>query len=152
MDCLNMEFYKNYIGIDKPLIIELNEQNKLKLNLKIEKVSSYSMELVSLDNLRYYSNIGYSKGLKPHLKLPEDLTDEELIYIAVGDKDKTSLPIDIDRNDEFIAVVIGEDWKFMFIDSQEPSLTQEQFNRGYSLHWHPKAKEYIDNGLAVRIE
>ncbi|MCP4985218.1 MAG: hypothetical protein GY928_03845 [Colwellia sp.] len=98
----------------------------------------------------------YTKHCKPHLKLPEDLTDEEWLFIYFGDNLDCNLGMYIKRDSWSCINAVD---KFGDIGNSFPSpfgsikfCNQEILNRLYSLHSHPKAKKYIEKGLAIKIE
>ncbi len=98
----------------------------------------------------------YTKHCKPHLKLPEDLTDDEWLWVF-GRENLPKRTIKREcgwiefqsegfRYNTFYPIGCGID------DGNFDHCDQETLNRLYSLHSHPKAKEYIENGLAIKIE
>jgi len=152
---LGIEFYRNYIGIEKPLDISYRFGSKGKLWYIKENTVHFKES--NGNELAFNVKCGDVEYMgKPHLKLPEDLSDEEIKYILCDDEEfnNNSYRIVVDDDctfaDSYIACCHDESDLWQFWDYDSPRLTQEQLNRIYSLHSHPKAKEYIEKGLAVR--
>jgi hypothetical protein len=171
MKYLGAEFYRNFIGIEKPLRVEYNGNSELiydflTINTRPNKNDITVDASCDDDYMEIYMP---ADEIKPRLKLPEDLTDEEWLWVlgldpkfckitrecyeikgvktltSIYSEDKTCL---VDSKMHKLDILKGElsclDFEFQ--------IDQEILNRMYSLHSHPKAKEYIDKNLAVRIE
>jgi hypothetical protein len=165
IECLGIEFYRNYIGIkdkngnDNPLEIEEIASGHLYDFMGLDATSKGDIILI-----RDYENgsdhdLYNSSYFKPHLKLPEDLTDEELICL-VPEVFRDDCVIERYMEnchdkifimwDEVIALVefnLSCNW----FGALEYTIDQQDILDGlHSLHCSLKAKEYIDNNLAVR--
>ena len=153
IEYLGIEFYRNFIGIEKPLIV-----------LDSESGLEYS---VTIDNLT--AIIEYKADCKPRLKLPEDLMDEEIkiiiekscnrdLYIEKIEKSDWSIEIQATQyfDDEEMS---SAKYEIMFsfedavvLDDDGCDIDVIKFLNGLrECHCVPNAKELIDKNLAVRI-
>ncbi len=152
MEHLGVEFYRNYIGIENPLRVT----DMAGYDYTFETIYKNRLKMI-LVNGGSPATGGFSIS-KPHLKLPEDLTDEEWLWVFCGEDFQNNHGIRRGYSEAIIELI----WdfgsyksavcKFDYSDNYFSQCNQEVLNRLYSLHSHPKAKEYIENGLAVKIE
>ncbi len=154
MKNLGIEFYRNYIGIENPLRVDYScSDNIMKMSGDLLGIHKEYVGL-NTDNFTHPCEF---EAVKPHLKLPEDLTDEEWLWVFCGEDDG-----DHGIRRGYSEAIIELIWdfgsyksavcKFDYSDNSFSQCNQEVLNRLYSLHSHPKAKEYIENGLAIKIE
>jgi len=156
---LDVEFYRNYIGIENPLVVQSWDNS---LDEKWDDV----LELVKRDYIEtdestlFYCDNNEECGFKPHLKKPSDLTDDEWLFVWYGDNIPKNAKIKKDESFKFLIDVIEEvDSRFGLMSHIKTSINlsngfvknqrQEHLNRLYSLHSHPQAEELINNGLAI---
>ncbi len=147
---LGIEFYRNYIGIEKPLRLDFGNPDGSTIGFDYIDSTDNENQISAEEYWWSYGDI------KPHLKLPEDLTRKELLFVFGDtipniDNDRISLT----RNGTGVGFWDDEttkDFNWLSVDGIFLHCNQEILNRLYSLHSHPKAKEYIENGLAIKIE
>lgn len=144
---LGVEFYRNFVGIENPLMIMEHEHS--------------IREFKDIDIIEDAWCINHCDlwDVKPYLRTIEYLSDEELIYIFTGQKSdqKAKYNYSIKRTETYIHLKRWEkDGRygnsFHLIDMKFRECDEEILNRLYSTNSHPRAKEYIDNGLALRVE
>lgn len=148
MGFLDANFYKNYILLDNPLDVEYNGYDVYSFKT-VENSSNLILEAGYTD---------YSKSIfdcKPFLVAPEDLTDEQWLWVFCGDDQEHGLVITRDSEEESIYLHIKEHntlhyQNVFFLSGHFEYSDQEILDRLYSLHSHPKANEYIKNNLAKR--
>lgn len=134
IEYLGIEFYRNFIGIEKPLIV-----------LDSESGLEYS---VTIDNLT--AIIEYKADCKPRLKLPEDLMDDEWLWVLFNGNAQDTACISKEHDGVYLKYRGSDLTKKIYSDGCLMMVLQEMRDRFHSLHSHPKAKEYIDKNLAVR--
>ncbi len=138
---LGIEFYRNYIGIEN--LLKVQYETTIKREGLLEGLSSKFLSVRKEDGyLTKYTGV----SIKPHLRLPEDLTDEEIRFTfgLNGYVNRKGDTVQIRLDGKIVRMNLKEGWI--------RPCNQEILNRLYSLHSHPKAKEYIEKGLAVKIE
>ena len=153
---LGVEFYRNFVGIEKLLKIKCDNKD---VNKGL-KNNSGVYEFIYTDGAMPWTKYEYLDFsiIKPYLKLPEDLTDGEILWVVFGDELKDHKEdyeeIEVFKYSGGLISVIGDGSTHLFekVINSEIELTQEQFNRMRELHCDPKAKEYIEKGLAIKIE
>ncbi len=134
---LGIEFYRNYIGIEKLLRVTEHKWREAEF------------EFIDLIDNEWCFNHCEPSDIKPHLKLPEDLTDDEWLWVfGFENENMVSIKHDIDYinlydddNEHDIAVFEVFSGQFSLEDGGRYWDIQEILNRLYSLHSHPKAKE-----------
>ncbi len=149
---LGVEFYRNYIGIEKPLRLDFGNPDDSTIGFDYIDSTDNENQISAEEYWWSYGDI------KPHLKLPEDLTDEEWLWVFCGEDMQDDHGIRRGYSEAIIELI----WdfgsyksavcKFDYSDNYFSQCNQEVLNRLYSLHSHPKAKEYIEKGLAIKIE
>ena len=160
MDNLGVEFYRNYVGIENPLMV-----NSARFG---DRLGLLSIDFVKKDRIYFNDGSDFSGAsskfdeCKPILKLPEDLTDEEWLYVFNGDR-ANEFKIWRNKNNDVVRCyhksfdLSIEKNMANYINSFDMLRTylrrsdQEVLNRGYSLHWNQQAKQLIENGLALNI-
>ncbi len=153
MKNLGVEFYRNYIGIEKPLRVDYScSDNIIKMSGDLLGIHKEYVGL-NTDNFTHPCEF---EAVKPHLKLPEDLTEDEWLFVALGNNTSDEAEVRHIQKIKSVLVTVETtdnfEYALTFNYLCDNKLTQEQFNRLYSLHSHPQAEEYIENGLAVKIE
>ena len=138
MNSLGVEFYRNYVGIEKPLKVKCLCVDRLLFAVSNSEIES---------NTNFFYKY---EECKPYLKTVEDLTDEELLFVFCGDNRGLGWSIDRIEGEEIILQYVYERWNsFSVLDFVFDHCDQELLNRLYSLHSHPKAKQLIEKGLAL---
>lgn len=145
MKNLGVEFYRNYVGIEKPLrVICLgNERSLFSVN---------KTEIESNTNFFYkFSEV------KPLIKSPKDLTDEEWLWIFCGDKKIKDMVISRDKDEDSIYLLFSDGLQLhhqnvFFFCGHFEYCDQQILNRLYSLHVALNAEELFDKDLAVRAK
>ncbi len=150
----NLKFpYNNYIGehMSEPLEIKLKQR-------KIYDTYSFSLGGIHndflFDNSNNYPDDYHISDCKPLIKSSADLTTKEKQYILLGEDD-IDLGHIFENSDGYFGISDSYNNNSFVCGSHECGrhyLSQEQLNRGYSLHWNPNAEELINNGLAERKE
>ncbi len=146
MSYLGVDFYRNYIGIENPLRVELPHEDGGYMISEFDYCSSsYLYETGSSDEFDF-------SECRPHLKLPEDLTYSEIHYIF----DTQATTHKIHRYNDSVCVSVkigccGEEYDLVYNDDDQ-KLTQDQFNRLYACHSALNAEELIRKNLAIKIE
>ena len=146
---LKNDFYKNYIGLKEPLVVEYESKGEIQ-NFKFVSIRidhhTLSGDMVLL-NHKFPT-----KHCKPYLISPEDLTDSELLWVVYGEL-STEVDENVFRGED--CLYIGDEFR-LYSDSgvismgSFPHQPQEILDRLYSLHSYPRAKEYIESGCAYR--
>jgi len=144
---LDVEFYRNYIGIEKLLVVDYESGYTTDMYFQPK---TYEFEYVFDDDIHLLParKVGYS-DCKPHLKKPSDLTDDEWLYVIYGDDIPDGVRVDENR---ILWIPTPEDslWEVVSCNLMKlGKFSISQFNRLYSLHSHPQAEELIKNGLAI---
>lgn len=139
---LSIEFYRNFVGIENPLNLSIMDCWGFETKYELKNISNNEI-------IQPYETLEFA-SVKPHLKLPEDLTDEEWRFIFGGDDiwyyiTRTGNKIKNKFNNSIDNFFCLKNCYFNFC-------SQEMLDRMYSHHSHPKAKEYIEKGLAIKIE
>ncbi len=143
--------YNLYIGkhMEKPLIVKYRN---LHSDNVVGCLTGVNRDYLFIKNGGVEDIEIYTKHCKPHLKLPEDLTDSEIHYIF--DTQATTHKIHRDNDSVCVSVKIGccgEEYDIVYNDDDQ-KLTQDQFNRLYACHSALNAEELIRKNLAIKIE
>lgn len=161
MKPLGVEFYKNFLYIENPLPFEVDlKKEGLKSDelrtVDYIRVAKCSGRLMIEDN--ELGQCHRAENCKPYLTLPEDLTDEEWLFVFGVNENTHYIDNGYYQDGDFYCMVRDCD-NFNIINEYKPHIfkqkngfaicNQELLNRMYSIHSHPKAKEYIENGIAI---
>ena len=150
MNSLGVEFYRNYVGIEKPLKLQFFDEEYMTDSYNIELIYCNAEYVYYMDDEFYFHNV------KPYLKTVEDLTDEEWLFVFDNNDCKWNaikrFPLGNDKNPnrswiEFEHGIKGYN-AFNFDGLYFDKCDQELLNRLYSLHSHPQAKQLIEKKLA----
>ena len=141
--------YNLYIGehMDEPLIIKYECSDEI---IRFEGCLVGVIDDAIFIKTDKFDDFFYIKLCKPYLKPVEDLTDEELLFVFCSDNRGLGWSIDKIEGEEIILEYTYERWNsFSILDFVFDHCDQELLNRLYSLHSHPKAKQLIEQGLAL---
>lgn len=146
MKNLGARFYKDFIGIEKPLVVEAEAEDGFE-----DAELSYTDSDAVYVYLQYnYSTDEFSfNEIKPYLRTVESLSDEEWLLVFGSTDENHSI---IRHNKTFIEFKDSYGNSLNCYDFRHNSFmfcNQEILNRLYSLHCHPKAKQLIVDGLAL---
>ena len=147
---------KNKLEFQYGLFVGKHMDKPLKVKDGLGRINNFqycTLEELICDRADY--NIKRDLSVKPQLINPKSLTDEDWLWIAVGDDGSINYKVD-KFND--IVVVHGYnsdgiiDKSLMVYEPPTIRLTQEQYNRMYSKQSIPNFTELLEAELIEEVE